>query len=49
MRLYASGSALLPAHAVAYLGYTQGFEDSGAVPGGATNRGALVADLTVAI
>lgn len=40
--LYASGSALLPAHAVAYLGYTQGFEDSGAVPGGATNRGAIL-------
>jgi iron complex outermembrane recepter protein len=41
-RLYASGSALLSAHAVAYIGYTQGFEDSGVVPGSAANRGAIL-------
>jgi iron complex outermembrane receptor protein len=41
-RVYGTAAIPLPGSAVLYSDYTQGFEDSGAVPSSAANRGAIL-------
>jgi len=41
-RLYATAAAPVTGQIAAYAGYTQGFEDSGAAPSSAANRGAIL-------